>query len=84
MAKSCSRTNRVLRGGIGFMVGGLIAGTVGFVTAAVVGAGKVDAVAAGGDLPSASSVAIWTFLPVVATVAGAGVGTYVGARKPSC
>lgn len=83
MAKSCSTVNRGVRGVGGFVVGGVAgslvaaAAAIGWIKWRERGPRGQDAMDIGGLMTVMYGV------PLVGLIS-AGVGTYVGARKPTC
>lgn len=82
MANACVKSNRYVRGGIGFLLGGLAGAILGAGAFVIAGQAAAKDVASGGnplDQP------LWiVMLPPTVGLIGAGIGTYIGARKPQC
>jgi hypothetical protein len=81
MATTCAKSNRWVRGGVGALVGALAGGLVGFGVSMAVGFSAVQTGADGG--PTVATLAGF-LAPAGGTLLGAGLGAYVGARKPQC
>jgi hypothetical protein len=82
MADSCSKTNRVLRGGIGFVIGGLLGAGVGYAIFGLAAGSWGESMMAVGTVTPPPFWAI-AMVPLCA-VAGTGAGMYIGARRPEC
>jgi hypothetical protein len=82
MATACAKSNRWARGGIGALVGGLAGGLVGFGVFMVAGFSAVQS-AESGSMPGTGTF-MSVLAPVGGTLLGAGLGAWVGARKPQC
>jgi len=84
-AIACKSSSRLVRGGIGAVVGSLAGALVGFGVAAVAITNATNkAVVLVGPGPNTGTMTMSVFALPGGALLGAGVGAYVGARKPQC
>jgi len=78
---SCSNTPRVVRGGLGALIGGVLGGMIGGGLAVAVSTFNADITA---PIESVQRFKHWALVGTGITVAGAIGGLAIGAAKPEC